>query len=112
MFTKFCSGANVEIKISNEWLRKAIDTPWHKSEDDYKPAIPFAVDVGQARQLNEWLGEHRKTCIHRATEDNPFPGGAIGGILTYTFCHTGLGTVTRVQCACGSEVDLTEYGDW
>ncbi len=38
--------------------------------------------------------------------------GACGGRLTYSFTPTSLGTVIKVQCACGKEIDLTDYDGW
>lgn len=38
--------------------------------------------------------------------------GAIGGGLTYTFTPTGLGIITKAVCACGANVDLTDFEDW
>jgi hypothetical protein len=37
---------------------------------------------------------------------------SIGGRLTYSFTPTGLGCVVVVRCACGAEIDLTDYTDW
>ncbi len=39
-------------------------------------------------------------------------GGAIGGRLTYTFTHTGIGVIEKVVCACGEVLDLTDYESW
>jgi len=38
--------------------------------------------------------------------------GAIGGNLTYMFKPTGLGVITTVRCACGGELDLTDWESW
>jgi len=98
--------------ISQEWINKMTESKYHKSEASYEPAIRFAVDVGQCRQLGEWLDEHIKVCPFTPTEENPFPGGAIGGVMTYSFTNTSIGQICKATCACGGEVDLTDYGDW
>jgi len=38
--------------------------------------------------------------------------GAIGGNTTYCFTPTGLGTITIAKCACGKEINITDYGSW
>lgn len=38
--------------------------------------------------------------------------GAIGGKITYTFTPTGLGLIEKGVCACGKEIDVTDYQDW
>jgi translation initiation factor 1 (eIF-1/SUI1) len=38
--------------------------------------------------------------------------GAIGGLTTYHFTNTSLGTVFKLSCACGAQVDVTDYEDW
>lgn len=38
--------------------------------------------------------------------------GAIGGALTYSFTPTTLGVVIKVKCACGKEIDVTDYEGW
>lgn len=98
------------IKLSQAWLDE--QSKYHKNKEDYEPVFKFAVDVGQVVQLNEWLNEHDKVCPFVPTEDNPFPSGASGGAITVSFTNTSLGQVCKVACACGGEVDLTEYGDW
>lgn len=39
-------------------------------------------------------------------------GGAIGGKTTYSFTSTSLGTICKVECACGQKEDITNYDDW
>ena len=101
----------MELKITQEWL-DSFRSKYHTTKEDYEPAIKFVVDAGQLKQLGEWISEHVKTCPFTPTEENPFPAGAIGGVMTYSFCNTSIGQVCRAECACGGKVDLTEYGDW
>lgn len=72
----------------------------------------FTINGRQEKLLNAWYNEHIKICKFRPTEENPFPAGAIGGLLTYSFTSTNLGQVCHVDCACGEETDITEYEDW
>lgn len=57
--------------------------------------------------------EHKKDCKFFKNSKNGIPKtGAIGGSLTYNFTPTSIGTVVMVSCACGHEMDLTDYGEW
>ena len=38
--------------------------------------------------------------------------GAIVGKTTYSFTSTNLGTVCKVECACGQKEDITNYDRW
>lgn len=38
--------------------------------------------------------------------------GACGGRITYSFTPTSLGVVIKAKCACGEELDLTDYKGW
>lgn len=69
----------------------------------------FELDEKQEKLFHDWNCEHIKTC--KLTQ-SPTGTGAIGGRLSYCFIPTGLGVITKVKCACGEEVDLTEYTDW
>lgn len=100
------------LHLDQDWVTRVTENEHHKTKEDYEPAIEFVVDVGQLKQLSAWITEHLKTCPFTPTEDNPFPGGAIGGVVTYSFTNTSIGQVCKAKCACGGEVDLTEYGDW
>jgi hypothetical protein len=54
----------------------------------------------------KWLNEHQcKFC-------DPENIGAIGGRLTYAFTPTGLGIICKIICACGEEIDCTDYEGW
>ena len=43
-----------------------------------------------------------------ATEDS----GTTGGRLTYCFIPTGIGVVKVIKCACGEEINVTDYESW
>jgi hypothetical protein len=63
----------------------------------------FSLDEDQMIKANNWRGAH----------DCPITNeGAIGGKTTYCFTPTGIGTVTVVKCACGKEINLTDYESW
>lgn len=68
----------------------------------------FNVDKEESAKLNEWLKKHDESCRFA----DPEKQGAIGGRLTYSFTPTSLGCVAKVRCACGGEVDLTNYEHW
>jgi hypothetical protein len=68
----------------------------------------FQLDKDEQKLFNEWLEEHDKTCPFKRPENQ----GAIGGRLTYCFTPTSLGVATSVKCACGEEVNVTDYGSW
>jgi hypothetical protein len=65
----------------------------------------FELLEEEVEKYYNWLIEHNKTCPNFKNE------GASGGRLTFSFTPTNLGTVTKVTCACGEELDLTDY-DW
>jgi hypothetical protein len=57
-------------------------------------------------KLEEWIS------THRCQFTKPGSTGAIGGRLTYMFTPTGLGCISIVRCACGGEIDCTNYDKW
>jgi hypothetical protein len=63
----------------------------------------FWVDEDQLKKLNDFASNHK--CPMRYH-------GAIGGALTYSFAPTTLGVVVKVTCACGAEVDVSDYEGW
>ena len=66
----------------------------------------FPVSKGETDAIEKWSEEH--DCKTRSVAEC----GAIGGRLTYCFTPTGLGIITVVKCACGGQVDVTEYENW
>src|SRR3990167_4949826 len=73
---------------------------------DKSLAPEYSHTLEQQKKLASWLAEHDKTCPYRINQ------GATGGRLTSHFTHTGIGCVETVSCACGAEIDLTEYDSW
>lgn len=68
----------------------------------------FNVNLRQLKKVDEWYTNHQQTgnCnLHNYS-------GAIGGALTTSFTPTSLGTVVKVKCACGGEVDVSDYQEW
>lgn len=65
--------------------------------------VLHGVPSGAGPKLAAWQEEH----MHPGEKK-----GAIGGAWTYSYTPTGLGTVVKVSCACGGEIDLTDYDSW
>ncbi len=89
----------------------------------------FALSAVQRAKLKEWRREQdTKTAENQrvgrearkaAGEPGPFDDmplpyyGAIGGVLTYKFTPTGLGTKIVVEHGgTNKEIDLSEYSAW
>ena len=76
---------------------------------------PFNLNDKQLTKLATWRADHFRECKYYIKHEDGFEEiytGAIGGELTYSFTPTGVGVVAKVQCACGKEVDLTDYENW
>lgn len=89
----------------------------HQAERDAVKGddIVFTVPPYEQKTLNKWLTKHKKTCSMRFDENgdpNPYPGGTAGGLLTYQFTPTGIGTAIVANCACGESINITDYGQW
>ena len=79
------------------------------------PPIVFEIPAFEQIALNEWNAEHRKTCSllwHKDGTKVEFPGGAMGGGLTYQFTPTGIGVAMSVKCHCGDECNITDFDSW
>lgn len=63
----------------------------------------FRITTEQKDKANKWAKEHR--C---KTKDV----GAIGGRIGYVFIPTGIGEIVMARCACGKEINLTDFSDW
>lgn len=77
----------------------------------------FNLTKEQAEQMNQWYKEHVPECpFFVRPPSGEFPVevyvGAIGGALTYKFTPTTLGLTTVVECVCGEEINLTDFGEW
>ncbi len=68
-------------------------------------SLDFSVTDSETATFGVWALEHDKTCRYA----NPAKRGAIGGRYTFSFTGTTLGTIVKVQCACGANADLTDY---
>lgn len=64
----------------------------------------FEIFPEEAAKLHEWWIKH--DCRLKNHQ------GAIGGRMTYCFTPTSLGVVTKCVCACGEEIDVTDYENW
>lgn len=69
----------------------------------------FTTDIDQDVLILKWNNEHE--CKYRQEDGNKYVG-AIGGSLTYCFTPTGLGTIIKVKCSCGDEIDVTNYDEF
>ena len=97
----------------NERLEKRLREIKDNKPRVWVPSFKFSED--QAKALNEWNKEHKKECKYtKKITDTVFVDvcGCIGGRLSYEFTPTGLGIVTTAKCACGYELDLTDYDLW
>lgn len=60
----------------------------------------FDLSERDEEKLDAWLIKHKKKC------KKPYP------FLTYRFTPTGIGTIIKVKCSCGKEIDLTDTSTW
>jgi hypothetical protein len=80
-----------------------------EKQDDYKPA--FYLSTEELKKANEWMESHDKE-KHIPKGKTFRYSGAIGGAYTWCFTSTSIGTVTKLKCSCGDEIDLTDYDLW
>jgi hypothetical protein len=79
-------------------LKKQNDDMWlnyHKS---------FIVTEEQWDKIDEWKDKH----TNEKHNGKSFRGGAIGGVYTYEFVPTSIGTYGCVKCNCGEEYVFSE----
>lgn len=86
----------------------------------------FEINAEQLAKIAVWNKEMDKKAIEQQrakmnatdfadlTLDGQYPyTGAIGGSLTYSFTHTGIGLVVKVHHALTDEtLDVTDYANW
>ena len=59
--------------------------------------------IADTKKLNEF---NQHDCIFKNRM------GALGGRISYCFTPTKAGIVIRASCACGKDIDLSEYDKW
>lgn len=74
--------------------------------------MEFYLDEYEQKELDKWNAEHYPRCTMGGGSDSISPCGAIGGRLTYCFTPTDLGITTVIKCACGEEVNVTNFDEW
>lgn len=77
--------------------------------------LRFELDERELTQYQRWRKAHdvKGRCpYYNDGLSAESPVGAIGGVRTFRFTPTSIGTTIVVSCACGAEVDLTDYGSW
>lgn len=84
---------------------------------DRARSVHLALVRPRPGTLEGWtLGrdEGKKALAWCEEHDKKHSGGhaAIGGRYTFSFTPTTLGTVAKVTCACGENIDLTNYEEW
>lgn len=67
-------------------------------------AYKFRIDDEQVKKFQKWAKEHEEICEPLQT--------AIGGRFTFKFTPTSIADVVKVECACGAEIDLSDYDNW
>lgn len=71
----------------------------------------FWYDAPEAAKAEAWVKDHATPTGEPCTWQTSYQG-AIGGVLTYSFTPTSIGTVHKVRCTCGAEMDVTDYEAW
>lgn len=74
-------------------------------------SLVFSLDAGQLSKLDIFKNEHGCKLSNDSITGRK-KVGAIGGQYTYSFTNTTIGTVAKVRCACGAEIDLSDYENW
>jgi hypothetical protein len=67
--------------------------------------VEFKLTDKEVKRYRDWAEKHEKEC----PITNP---GAIGGKITFCFTGTSLGVLSRVTCACGEGVLLTDVSEF
>jgi hypothetical protein len=72
--------------------------------------VSFALTAEQVAKASEFMRNHE--CTLRVDEAGMRQVGAIGGAAEYCFTPTALGVCETVKCACGADMNLTNYDEW
>jgi len=65
--------------------------------------MQFKLDDDQITKVLDWELSHECPIKYQ---------GAIGGKTTFTFTPNSIGMSEKVVCACGEELDITDYDLW
>lgn len=65
----------------------------------------FTLTPEQMAKYEKWVKKKNK-------KNGEVYVGAIGGAYEFVFIPTGLGTISKVRCADGSELDLTDENEF
>ena len=71
----------------------------------------FHVADKDYQRAKEWSGQHDQE-KHTPPGKTSRYSGAIGGAYTWCFTPTNIGTVVKIKCSCGEELNLTDYDTW
>lgn len=64
----------------------------------------FEISEFEQDQIGEWQKKHEAEVHNCHTlNDRLRRSGAIGGVYTYEFIPTSIGTVGKIKCTCGTE---------
>ena len=68
----------------------------------------FELNKVETARYKKFLQNHCECMFDKETKENKF--GAIGGHLSISFLHTGVGDFVRCHCAgCKKYADITDY---
>jgi len=65
--------------------------------------MKFELDNEQMQKVVEWETTHECPIDY---------AGAIGGKTTFQFTPNSIGMTEKVVCACGAELNITDYDLW
>jgi len=72
----------------------------------------FKLTDEDSEKVNNWIKEHKQDKNCKYSIPNGQKTGAIGGAYTYSFTPTSIGTIKKVECACGVEFNFTNFDLW
>ena len=69
-------------------------------------SFEFSLSEHEQKKFKSWRDAHDRAC--RIRDEHT----AIGGRFTFAFTQTSIGDVIKVKCACGAEIEVTDYDRW
>jgi len=75
----------------------------------------FNLNTQQYAKLNKWkqVQTEKAMKLQEVSGSSELNAGAIGGVYTYSFTPTSLGTVVKITNGLTNDVlDLSDYEDW